>query len=109
MWTCDDDDLARGDVLKVNPPDGQQVTRLDSGQHARTRDAESDRSERAHDFRRQLDSEGVPRIGRRVHQRQAASYDFFRLEWQGPPVPLILPQASAIVSKTRSDRKVGFW
>jgi hypothetical protein len=65
-------------------------------------------SEPAHDFRRQLESESVPRRDWPVRERQVASYEFFRLVWHGPPVPLILPHASAIVSKTRSYRNVGF-
>ena len=66
----DEDDLARDDFLEVNPLDGQQVTRLDGGQHARTGGAKSDPAEPAHDFHRQLDPKGVPRIGRMVHERQ---------------------------------------
>jgi hypothetical protein len=37
------------------------------------------------------------------------TYEAFRLVRHGPDVALILPQANAIDSKTRSLRKAGFW
>jgi hypothetical protein len=58
----DGHNLARGDFLESNPPDGQQVTRMNGGEHTRTGDAKPDPSEDAQDFRGQLNAEGVPRI-----------------------------------------------
>ena len=101
------DDIAHAGSFGAAMANQKNVTRPNRGKHARACDAKAQFAGGPHDFRRQLGPRQVKTIECRLHEA-AAVQELFLLVLQLSCVSLILPQASAMVSKTCSCRKAGF-
>jgi hypothetical protein len=90
----DEDHVSHGQIGQPTPVDGQHVTRPDRGPHARAERAQPHRAEPAED----LGDERPSRI---------RDQEFFLFNRHCAMVPLIFPQASAIVSNSCSRTNAG--
>jgi len=87
------------------PAHGKNVTRPDGGQHAGARGAQAQSARGAEHLRRQLASQRFPG---RATSCDLSCHEFLLFWWHPYCVTWILPQLSALVSKTCSWRTSGF-
>ncbi len=100
-----ENNFAGFNFARVGAPNGNGIARPDRRRHAGALHAEANSSELANHFFRKLAGRRV----RTLHGRLAGVYDALRLNLQLRCVGPTLPQANAVTSNTRSERKLGAW